>query len=346
MDSRSLRTLPKSGSNTRISVLTGTTAGAKVKSPAGNTSESTRLVYHHGGGALGSSNNAGYGGSSGGSSSRSGGGSSTRSHTRSSAPTPRGGGYGTGGSGVGTYQALGKGTYQPLHGHYKNPVEECLHAGVTGFGWCMVAWLVGIVLLFIEYTRTWGHPAADANQSVRNFGSGGGRSPDGPSWLIFAPFWLGDLLAVAVLVRVLGKVASVRFATPHRNRSGMRRNADGRDRSTGSLSDLGGGSLHGANGGGSSCNTIIPVNLDYFPLIQRVVVTTVVALIVLVMVVAEQVLVCRWWDSEQERQRGRGGNVSEGPGPFALAAPVLTLAGLCLLRVLVLRTEGWLSGST
>lgn len=324
MDSRSLRTLPKSRSNTRISVLTGTT---KLKSPTGNTSESTRLVYHHGG--AGSNHGGGSGGSTAGSGRSSS--SSSRSQARSGAAGGgRGGGYG---SGAGSYQAFAKQAAASHHGPYKNPVEDCLHAGVTGLGWCMVAWLLGFALLALEYTRTWGHPAAP--QSGRH---GPGGSPDGPSWLIFAPFWLGDLLAVVVLARVVGKVASVRFATPHRSRNGMRRTStDSRDRSSGSLNELGGGN-------DSSC-VVVPVNLDYFPLIQRVVVTAVGAFVVLVLVVTEQVLVCLWWGGHQKGQGGGGGG-GRGPGPFVLAAPVLTLEGLCLLRVLILRTEGLLSGLT
>lgn len=327
MDSRSSRTLPKSRSNTRISVLTGTT---KLKPPTSNLSESTRLVYHHS--AVGSNLGGAGGGNSG--SGRSSSSSSSRSQARSSASGgARGAGYG---SGSGSYQAFAK--QAASQGQYKNPVEDCLHAGVTGFGWCMVSWLVGVVLLALEYTRTWGHPAA-AHQRGRNSRPSGG-SPDGPSWLIFAPFWLGDLLAIVVLARVLSKVASVRFATPHRSRNGMRRStADSRDRSTGSLNELG-------SGNDAHC-AIVPVNLDYFPLIQRVVVTAVVAFIVLVLAVTEQVLVCLWWGVHQQGQGGGGGGGGGGgPGPFTLATPVLILEGLCLLRVLILRTEGLLSGLT
>lgn len=324
MDLNTGRTLPKSRSNTRISVLTGTSsgAGAKRKSPAGTTtSESTRLVYHHHGQTASrkASQQGRTSGSSCGGDAAGGAGARARG----------------GGQGYGSYQPL---TPQP------NPVDACLRAGVAGFGWCMVSWLVGFVLLLLEYARQWdvhSGTKSSKNQGSSTWGSNtrnehsAAGAASGPAWLIFSPFWLGDILALLVLARVLSKVASVRLATP-RNRGGPRRmDQGGRERSSGSLNDLG-------NGGA----VVVPVNMDYFPLLQRVVVTSLGGFLVLVLAVAEQVLVCMWYGKEEAGEvagRGAGGGTV---GPLSLVAPLLVLEGLCLLRVTLLRTAGWLSAVT
>lgn len=210
-----------------------------------------------------------------------------------------------------------------------NPVEDCLHAGLTGLGWCIVSWLIGVLLLVLEYARRWGahrHP---------DTASGSQRGGGSPPWLIFAPFWIGDVLALLVLARIISKVASVRFAAPTRNRGARR--IDGRDRSSGSLNDLSGhGSNHSsAHGGGTS---FTPVTLDYFPLLQRVVVTAIGVFLLLMVLMVEQVLVCCRWG----REAGEPGV----PSALAIAAPLLVLEIFCLARVAAIRTQGWLSGIT
>lgn len=222
-----------------------------------------------------------------------------------------------------------------------NPVEDCLHAGLAGLGWCMVSWLIGVLLLVLEYARRWGvhnnnsnnssNPDTAASSSSRHGGGGGG-----PPWLTFAPFWIGDALALLVLARVVSKVASVRFAAPTRNRGARR--IDGRVRSSSSLNDLSGhGSGHSSSnhGGGAS---FIPVTLDYFPLLQRVVVTAIGVFVVLVLLTVEQVLVCCRW--------GRVAGDTGVPSAMAIAAPLLVLEVFCLVRVTLIRTQGWLSGTT
>lgn len=335
MDSRSSRALPKSRSNTRISVLSAT-ASSKHK-PSCNTSESTRLVKHHG--AAQGINAAGGGGES-----AIGAGSSSRNTRGQGRGSVAGGGRGRGGGYRTGYQTVAES--QKPQAHQKNPVEACLHFGVTGFGWCMISWVIGVVLLAVEYARTWDSPVTQ-QKSQRNGHSdtqsqrmGLHPRPDGLTLLIFAPFWVGDLIALIALAQVASNVASVRFAAPNRYRGGMRRG----DRSTGSLSDLG---ITGsdANGVGGMC---VPVKLDYFPLMQRVVVTAVAAFFVLVLSIVEQVLVCLWWGGAQRGQTG-GGSTAGGrvaPGPFSLAAPLLVLEGLCLVKVVLLRTHGLLSGLT
>lgn len=223
----------------------------------------------------------------------------------------------------------GYGSYQPLQPP-SNPVEDCLHAGVTGLGWCMVSWLIGVLLLVLDYARRWGaHRNVDSS-------SVSGSHQHGPPWLIFAPFWVGDVLALLVLARVVSKVTSVRFAAPTRSR-GTRR-SDGRDRSTGSLSDMSG---HGSNAGGCGSGVglgVAPVSLDYFPLLQRVVVSAVGGFLLLVVLTVEQVLVCLRW--------GRAAGTAGVPPAMAIAAPLLVLEVFFLLRVALIRTQGWLSGLT
>lgn len=299
MDTKTRATLPKSRSNTRISVLTANYA-AGVKPKYGMTSESTRLVYQHGQAPA------------------------KRSHSRGSLASSDSG-SGLSGSaarvaGLGG-AARGYGCYEPLS-QQSNPVNACLRAGVAGFGWCMVSWYIGVTLLVIEYARIW-----DAQIGERNSGMSSEiyypRQASGPPWLIFAPFWLGDFLALVVLARVLSKIASVRLAAPTRNR-GFRR-SDGRERSSGSLNELSNGS------------NAVAVNMDYFPLLQRVVVTALGCFIVLLLVIVEQILACLRW--------GRATDAGV-PGSLALAAPALVLEGLCLLRITLLKTQGLLSAIT
>lgn len=262
MESRT-RALPKSRSNTRISVLTGT----QRKSPIKGTSESTRL-YHLASGVSGS----GSGGTSGG---------RARALGRS---IPVGGLGGGGGGG-------GYGSYQPLR-PTSNPVEDCLRAGAAGLGWCLLSWFTGVVLLVLEYAKRWGaHRGSSSRQQ---------SSSDSPQWLVFSPFWIGDALALFVLARIATKVINVRFATPARSR-GVRR-SDGRVRSTGSLSNLSGHGSNASGGGhdGGGGPMFTPITLDYFPLLQRVVASAVGTFLLLIVFTAQQVLVCLRWGMEAD----------------------------------------------
>ena len=208
-----------------------------------------------------------------------------------------------------------------------NPVEDCLRSGVAGFGWCLVSWWVGVLILIFEYARRWG--------AHRGSGS---RRESGPAWLIFAPFWIGDILALLVLARIVVKMASVKFASPARTRI-ARLDSRGRSRSTGNLPDMvGHGSSHGAGSGRGNCSSPTTITLDYFPLLQRVVITSVAAGLILVILSTEQVLVCLRW--------GREDGASGVPPTLAIAAPLLVLELLFLLRVVLIRTQGWLSGIT
>jgi len=303
MESRT-RALPKSRSNTRISVLTGTT---QKKSPAKATNESTRL-YHL---ASGGGENRGTAGG----------------RVRSLGRNVAVGGLGGGGGGGGGY-----GSYQPLRPS-SNPVEDCLRAGSAGLGWCLLSWFIGVVLLVLEYAKRWG-----AHRGSR--GQGEEQSGDGPQWLVFSPFWIGDVLALLVLVRVMAKVTNIRFATPARSR-GLRR-GDGRVRSTGSLSELSGHGTNprngGGNGGGGGGPSYTPVTLDYFPLLQRVVASSLGAFLLLLVFTAQQVLVCLRW--------GRDADASGAPRALVLVVPLLLVEAFCLLRVVIIRTYGWLSGLT
>lgn len=304
MESRT-RTLPKSRSNTRISVLSGTQKKAAPVNKA--TNESTRL-YHL---------------ASGGSGSGSGSGGVVGGRARNNGRNLSVGGLGGGGGG-------GYGSYQPIR-PTSNPVEDCLRAGAAGLGWCLLSWFTGVVLLVLEYAKRWG--AHRGRSSGQHQGSS-----DGPQWLVFSPFWIGDALALLVLARIVAKVANVRFATPARSRGARR--SDGRVRSTGSLSNLSGkGSntdLSGLDGG--SGPTFAPITLDYFPLLQRVVASAVGAFFLLLLFTALQVLVCLRW--------GREASAPGAPPAMAIAAPMLLVEVFFLLRVALIRTHGWLSGLT
>ncbi|CAM9662239.1 unnamed protein product [Ectocarpus sp. 4 AP-2014] len=287
--------LPKSRSNTRISVLTGTQKKSPAKLEGGsNNNESTRL-YH-----LAS---AGTGGAPGG-----------RRKTLGR-NVPLGGGAG-GGGGYGTYQPL-----RPL----SNPVEDCLRAGAAGLGWCLLCWFTGVVLLVLEYAKRWGAHRGTAEPEY----------DESPQWLVFSPFWVGDGLALLVLVRVMAKVTNIRFVTPARSRGARRGVA--RSRSTGSLNDLSGPGSN-AGGGGGSRLACAPITLDFFPLLQRVIATSVGAFLVLVVFTTQQVLICLRWGREA---------VAPGvPRPLVIAAPLLLVEAFFLLRVVLIRTHGWLSGLT
>lgn len=261
MESRT-RAIPKSRSNTRISVLTGT---QKKSTPVKGINESTRL-YHlaSSGGSRGSG--SGSGGAVGG-------------RARTLGRNTQVGGLGGGSGGV-------YGSYQPLR-PASNPVEDCLRAGAAGLGWCLLSWFAGVVLLVLEYAKRWGAHRGQYH---------GGGSDAAPQWLVFSPFWIGDALALLVLARIVAKVTNVRFATPARNRGARR--SDGRVRSTGSLSNLSGhGSSNGGGGqdGGGGGPMFTPITLDYFPLLQRVVASAVGAFFLLLVFTAQQVLVCLRW---------------------------------------------------
>lgn len=310
MDTRT-RAIPKSRSNTRISVLTGT----QKKSPVKGTNESTRL-YHLAGG------------------SGSGGGGAVGGRARTLGRNAPVGGLGGGSGGV-------YGSYQPLR-PASNPVEDCLRAGAAGLGWCLLSWFAGVVLLVLEYAKRWGAHRESSSSSGRQYHGGGGSSSDAdPQWLVFSPFWIGDALALLVLVRIVAKVTNVRFATPARNRGARR--SDGRVRSTGSLSNLSG---HGSNAsGGGGCQDgggggpmFTPITLDYFPLLQRVVASAVGAFFLLLVFTTQQVLVCLRW--------GRTADAPGAPPAMVIAAPLLLVEGFFLLRVAFIRTHGWLSGLT
>lgn len=282
--------------------MTGTLSNSK-------TSESTRLVYQHYHQYQQQQQqqqlqqqNVGHGGAVGG-----------LIHGPPAMIKSSGGGGGAGG---------GRFTYEPLRPP-SNPVEDCLRAGVAGLGWCLVSWLIGVFLLVFEYARRWG-----AQKSSDHF-----REP-GPPWLIFGPFWAGDVLAIVVLAKIIMKVVSVKFCSPARNRNTRR--SDSRERSSGNLSELSGhGSNHGSVGSTSSSNT---VTMDYFPLLQRVVLTSVGATVLLLILIAEQVLVCLRW--------GREAGASGVPPTLAIAVPLIILELFFLLRVVLIRTQGWLSGIT
>lgn len=324
--------LPRSRSNTRISVLaaSGSAAGPKnKKSPARavtGTSESTRLVQHH--------NNQGANASASSNSTATVGGKN-RALGRPSVgggylagvggvATGGGGGGGGGGGEYGTYQLLRPAT---------NPVEDCLRAGVAGLGWCMVAWLFGVLFLVLDFAQRWG-----AHRKPSSGGSSSSPRVHEPTWLIFAPFWVGDALALLVLARVVSKIASVRFAAPTRNRA--RRN-ERRSLSSSNLNDTatyGGNGGGGGGGTGTALATVTPITLDYFPLLQRVIVTAIGGFLLLVVLTTEQVLVCLRW--------GRPADSAWTPPAFAIAAPLLLLECFFLLRVVLIRTQGWLAGTT
>lgn len=196
----------------------------------------------------------------------------------------------------------------------------------------MLCWFAGVVLLVFEYARRWG-----AHRGSRGQQHGG---DDGPQWLVFSPFWVGDALALLVLVRIMAKVTNVRFATPARSRGGRR--SDGRVRSTGSLTEL---SSHGANGrsaaaggGGGGGPSYTPIALEYFPLLQRVVASALGAFLLLLIFTAQQVLVCLRW--------GREADAPGAPRPLVVVAPLLIVEVFFLLRVAIIRTHGWISGLT
>ncbi|CAM9157588.1 unnamed protein product [Scytosiphon promiscuus] len=301
--------LPKSRSNTRISVLTGTQHNKKSPAKVGTSNESTRL-YH-----LASS-----GGGSGG---------PADGRPRTLGRNVPVGGPGGAGGGQGGY-----GSYQPLRPS-SNPVEDCLRAGAAGLGWCLVAWFAGVVLLVFEYATRWG----------AHRGSSREKHDEAPQWLVFSPFWVGDALALLVLARIMMKVSNIRFVTPARNR-GARRGGDGRVRSTGSLTELsshgphggGGNGAGGGGGGGVGALTFTPITLDFFPLLQQVVASSVGAFLVLLVFTMQQVLVCLRW--------GRDGDAPGVPKPLVVAAPLLVVEAFFLLRVVLIRTQGWLSGLT
>ncbi|CAM9950998.1 unnamed protein product [Hapterophycus canaliculatus] len=298
--------LPKSRSNTRISVLTGTLHNKKPPAKAVASNESTRL-YH-----LASSGGGGGGAASG-------------------RARPLGRNIPIGGSGGAGGAQGGYGSYQPLRPP-SNPVEDCLRAGAAGLGWCLVSWCAGVVLLVFEYATRWG----------AHRGSSREQHEDAPQWLVFSPFWIGDALALLVLARIMMKVSNIRFVSPARNRGARR--SDGRVRSTGSLTELsnhgvqaGGGNGVGG-GGGVGALTFTPITLDYFPLLQRVVASSVGAFLVLLVFTMQQVLVCLRW--------GRDGDTPGVPKPLMVAAPLLLFEVFFLLRVALIRTQGWLSGLT
>lgn len=293
--------LPKSRSNTRISVLTGTQHNKKSPAKAAASNESTRLYHLASGGG--------------------GGGVAAGGRPRTQGRNVPVGGPGGVGGGQGGY-----GSYQPLRPS-SNPVEGCLRAGAAGLGWCLVSWFVGVVLLVVEYAARWGaHRGSDRDEPN-----------DSPQWLAFSPFWLGDALALLVLARIMMKVSNIRFVTPSRNRGARR--SDGRVRSTGSLTEL---STHGGGGGngagGVSALIFTPITLDYFPLLQRVVASSVGAFLVLLVFTMQQVLICLRW--------GRDGDASGVPRPLMIAAPLLLIEVFFLLKVALIRTQGWLSGVT
>lgn len=238
---------------------------------------------------------------------------------------PLGGGGGGGGSGG------GYGSYQPLRAS-TNPVEDCLRAGAAGLGWCLLCWFAGVVLLVVEYARRWG--AHRGSRGQHQYQHGG----DAPQWLVFSPFWVGDALALVVLVRIIAKVTNVRFATPARNRGARR--SDGRVRSTGSLSELSshGASSRNAGGGGGGGPSYTPITLECFPLLQRVVASALGAFLLLLIFTAQQVLVCLRW--------GREADAPGAPRPLVVVAPLLLVEVFFLLRVAIIRTHGWISGLT
>lgn len=226
----------------------------------------------------------------------------------------------------------GYGSYQPLRPS-SNPVEDCLRAGAAGLGWCLVAWFSGVVLLVFEYATRWGAHRGSGGSSREK------HDDDAPQWLVFSPFWIGDALALLVLARIMMKVSNIRFVTPARNRGGRR--SDGRVRSTGSLTELsghGGGGNGAGGGGGVGALTFTPITLDYFPLLQRVVASSVGAFLVLLVFTMQQVLVCLRW--------GRDQDAPGVPKPLMIAAPLLVVEVFFLLRVVLIRTQGWLSGLT
>lgn len=317
-----MKTLPKSRSNTRISVLAaGSSSGSsKKKQPpsARGSSESTRLVYHHGYGPSGTG---------------SGGGAITGGKDRS-AQQGRGGVVGGDGTavagGIGGY-----GSYQPLHPS-SNPVEDCLRAALSGLGWCMAALLIGVLLLVFDYARRRSSsppqpltpPPPPSSSPKRSEGRD-------PPWLLFAPFWIGDAIVVVVLARVIAKIASVHFVPSTRNRGG-------RSRSSGSLNDVPGQQVHNGGGAGSGGSglAIAPVTLEYFPLLQKVAVSTLGAFFLLLLLATEQVLVCLRWG------RGSEAGAAAVPTPLATVAPLLVLEVFLLSKVAIMRTQGWLSGIT
>ncbi|CAM9608061.1 unnamed protein product [Choristocarpus tenellus] len=200
---------------------------------------------------------------------------------------------------------------------FLNPVDDCMNLGAAGFGWCMLLWVFGCLSLLLNFARQSDYDEGNST-STRSSGFRWGifhvQDSDGPPWLAFAPFWLGDIVGFAFLVRLICKVAGVRLAGP--TRRGTRR--------YGTREDSGGAS-----------GDLRLVNVDYFPLLQRVVVTWISSLLLLITLTVEQVLVCLQW-----------GGGSEAPGSLAVATPLLIIEFCCLLRVVLIRYHGWFSGLT
>ncbi|CAM9330822.1 unnamed protein product, partial [Discosporangium mesarthrocarpum] len=200
---------------------------------------------------------------------------------------------------------IGYGSYETEE--EPNAVDECLILGVAGFGWCMLFWFLGTLSILLFYVRQLdGGEHGKSTYGIWMF------KYQGSPWMTFTPFWIGDIVAFAFLGRLIKKVVEVRLSGT--SRRGPRR-FESRE------ACLGG-------------DTII-VNIDYFPLLQRVVITWAVSLLILIIVIIEQVLVCLKWDG--------GGRA---PGALAVATPMLVLEILCLLRVVLLRCHGWISGAT
>jgi len=128
----------------------------------------------------------------------------------------------------------------------ENPVELCLKIAVKGVAWTLFLWCLGLLALVIH--------------ELLHF-------PLSDSWdwyLIFIPFWAGDLAAIFVQARVLVTACSFRFLP--NERLALRRYMQEQ--------------------------TTQAVDMNYLPLVQKVVFTVVISVLALILAVVFQVLVC------------------------------------------------------
>jgi len=166
----------------------------------------------------------------------------------------------------------------------ENPVEACLKVAVRGVAWTLSLWCIGLLFLAIN--------AVDP-KFLLNW------------YMVFMPFWAGDLMAIFVQARVLVSACSFRFLP--NERLALRRYMQ--DQQTQA------------------------VDMNYLPLVQKVVFTVVVSVPTLLMVIAFQVLVCM--------------RLTEGaPTAAMVALPLFILEGLCLVHFCMIRDHSATSAAT
>ncbi|CAM9205948.1 unnamed protein product, partial [Heterosigma akashiwo] len=169
----------------------------------------------------------------------------------------------------------------------ENPVELCLKIAVKGLGLTLLLWCIGLLFVALAVCNA------------------AGRA----SWaFIFTPFWLGDIMALAVQARVLAAACSFRFLP--NERLALRRYLQ--DQSTRA------------------------VDMNYLPLVQRVVLAVAVSVPALLLLVAFQVLLCL-------RLEGAAGAMS--PSAAAVALPLFLAEGVGLAHFCLLRDHSLASAS-